>query len=119
MVTPIFLLGYRPLTFARPPPTRREGADERIRVISARVSSENPRDHNEISSGLSMNLPPEHNASSTAGGPRLYLRALLRTPFKFACLQVANASFLDEILQHPAILNGLLNLRCEIVGHID
>src|SRR2546429_7365537 len=37
MVTPIFLLGYRPLTFDRPPPTWREGPDDRMQSMIERV----------------------------------------------------------------------------------
>src|SRR5437667_2990271 len=37
IVTPIFLLGYRPLTFARPPPTWRDGPDDRTESMIERV----------------------------------------------------------------------------------
>ena len=42
IVTPIFRLGYCPLTFERLPRTRRAGGDERIRSISPWVRSAIP-----------------------------------------------------------------------------
>src|SRR5271157_1227623 len=56
IVTPILRLGYRPLTFRWPPPTRRAGPEERIRSITDRASGERFRPAYQVESASGSSI---------------------------------------------------------------
>jgi len=119
MVTPIFLLGYRPLTFERPPPTSRDGPDDRIssisdRADSARASFWNHTNRSSCPSIVGTSIRSAHFQ------PRQHCSLLQRrAPFPLLSTQVTHPSFLDKVFQSPALLDGFLNLRSQLFWHVD
>src|ERR1039457_3750756 len=104
MVTPIFLLGYRPLTLRRPPPTRRAGSADRIWSITALVPSATPifvYHANKLTS-----------ASIVTSSLRLIASCL-------HCVCISNAGLIEQLAESPAILDRFLNIRRQFVRIVD
>lgn len=72
---PFFLLGYRPTTFAAPPPMRRTGSDERTESMSVRADSESPNFWYQSSRSSSLSI-----AISQASGAAVFYWCVGSTP---------------------------------------
>src|ERR1035441_3934015 len=119
MVTPIFLLGYRPLTFERPPPACRDGPDDRIcsirdRADSARASLWNQTNRSSCPSIVGTSI------GSAYMHPRQHCLLLQRcAPLPLLSTQITHPCFLDKVFHSSASLDGILNLRCQLFRHVD
>ena len=116
MVTPIFRLGYRPLTFSRPPPTRRVGPTDRTFSTASRASCD------KLSRPHHWRNPSLLSISDTPPGDRTPRPALIRAPRPTVVLQrqrIPPAGFHHQFLKMPAIPDGALQIGSEFIRHID
>src|SRR4051794_3438651 len=104
MMTPIFRLGYRPLTLRRPPPTRRAGSDDRIWSTTILAPSTRP--------------VFEHHANKSTS-VSIVTSSLRLISLRLDGVRIPHASLIDQVAEPLAILNSFPDIRRQFVRNVD